>query len=50
MSIPLQLPPELADRLRAEAARRGVSVDALAAEVLDRHLPPADNSVARPSA
>jgi len=34
MSVTLNLPEELANRLAAEAARRGVSVDELSAELL----------------
>lgn len=35
----VNLPDELAERLAAEAARRGVSVDDVAAELLASHLP-----------
>lgn len=37
----VNLPDDLAARLAAEAARRGVGVDEVAAEVLAAHLPPA---------
>jgi plasmid stability protein len=40
--IVLNLPAELEERLRLEAARRGVPPDACARQVLDQHLPPAD--------
>jgi hypothetical protein len=37
----VRLPDELADRLAAEAARRGVTVDELAAEALQARFPAA---------
>lgn len=37
----VHLPDDLWERLAAEAARRGTSVDALVAEMVARHLPPA---------
>jgi plasmid stability protein len=37
----VHLPDELVDRLQAEAARRGISVDDLAAETLTDRFPPA---------
>jgi len=40
MSV-VHLPDELVDRLAAEAARRGISVDALAAETLATRFPAA---------
>ena len=39
--LTLHLPDELADRLAVEAARRGMSVDELAAETLADRFPPA---------
>jgi hypothetical protein len=39
MSLTAHLPEELADRLTAEAARRGVSVDEVAAEALAARYP-----------
>jgi hypothetical protein len=36
----VHLPEELIDRLAAEAARRGMTVDELAAETLDARFPP----------
>ncbi|HET6883762.1 MAG TPA: hypothetical protein VFI31_26655 [Pirellulales bacterium] len=39
MVLELSLSPELEDRLRQEAERRGVSPDAVTIELLDRHLP-----------
>jgi len=39
MSLQLALPPEIQERLRREAARRGVSEEALALQLLDEHLP-----------
>ena len=36
----VHLPDELRDRLAAEAARRGKSVDALVAEMVTKQLPP----------
>jgi hypothetical protein len=37
----VHLPEELVDRLAAEAARRGMSIDELAAETLTDRFPPA---------
>jgi hypothetical protein len=39
MVLKLSLSPELEDRLRQEAQRRGVAVDAVTVELLDKHLP-----------
>ncbi|HQU45233.1 MAG TPA: hypothetical protein PK867_20630 [Pirellulales bacterium] len=39
MVLNVSLSPELADRLRQEAERRGVSLDAVTIELLDKHLP-----------
>ncbi len=39
MTIPVDLPDEVAQRLAAEAARRGVTPEQLAAEVLEAQLP-----------
>lgn len=39
----VHLPDELADRLAVEAARRGISVDELAAEALEDRFPPPGN-------
>jgi hypothetical protein len=36
----VHLPDDLADRLATEAARRGMTVDELAAETLDARYPP----------
>ncbi len=41
MSLTVHLPEELADRLTAEAARRGMSVDEVAAEALAARYPKA---------
>ncbi len=40
MSLQLTLPPQLEERLKQEAARRGLSADACAIQTLDQHLPP----------
>lgn len=39
MTLNLSLSPELEDRLRQEAVRRGVSLDVATIELLDEHLP-----------
>ena len=39
MVLKLLLSPELENRLRQEAERRGVSLDAVTIELLDVHLP-----------
>ena len=39
MSVSVPLPDELASRLEAEAARRGMTPEQLAAEVIREHLP-----------
>jgi hypothetical protein len=39
MSLTVQVPEELADRLTAEAARRGVTIDEVAAEAIEAGLP-----------
>lgn len=44
----VRLPDELVDRLTAEAARRGITVDELAAETLDAQFPPPPTPAARP--
>lgn len=46
MTLQLTLPPELEARLRQEAQRQGQAPDAVAREVLDKHLPPADRRAA----
>ena len=46
MPITLDLPAELEDRLRQEAARRGVPAETYALQVLAQHLPPADRAAA----
>jgi hypothetical protein len=40
MSMQLTLPPQLEERLKQEAARRGMTADACANQTLDQHLPP----------
>jgi hypothetical protein len=40
MSIQLVLPPELEQRLRQEAERRGKSAEEVALQLLNQHLPP----------
>lgn len=40
MTLQLTLPPELEERLRQEAERRGQPSDVVALHLLDRHLPP----------
>lgn len=42
MSVTLHVPEDLAGRLAAEAARRGVSVDELSAQLLAAGLAPED--------
>ncbi len=39
MSVSVPLPDDLATRLEAEAARRGMTAEELAAEVIRDHLP-----------
>lgn len=39
MVLKLLLSPEIEDRLRQESDRRGVSLDAVTIELLDKHLP-----------
>lgn len=39
MVLKLSLSPELEDRLRQEAERRGISLDTVTIELLDKHLP-----------
>jgi hypothetical protein len=41
MPLSLLLPPELEERLREEAARRGLPADVAVLQILDQHLPPA---------
>jgi hypothetical protein len=41
VSIQLNLPADLEERLKQEARRRGVSPDAAAVQLLDQHLPSA---------
>jgi|HubBroStandDraft_1064217.scaffolds.fasta_scaffold14534_7 hypothetical protein len=49
MSLTVHLPDELADRLAAEAARRGAGVDETAAELLSAALePPSSDTAAGP--
>jgi len=43
MTLQLNLPPQLDDRLRSEAVRQGLSPDGLTLLLLDKHLPPADD-------
>ena len=40
MTLQLTLPPELAERLRKEAQRRGQPSDSVALHLLDQSLPP----------
>ena len=42
MPVTVQVPDELGDRLAAEAARRGTSVDELSAQLLAAGLPDED--------
>ena len=44
MSLQLTLPPQLEERLKQEAARRGLSADACAIQTLDQHLPPVNRA------
>jgi hypothetical protein len=41
MSILLNLPSQVEERLKQEATRRGLPADACAVQLLDQHLPPA---------
>jgi hypothetical protein len=43
----LSLSPELEERLRQEARRRGVPPDAITVELLDKHLPHAGAATIR---
>jgi hypothetical protein len=47
VSIQLNLPADLEERLKQEASRRGVSPAAAAVQLLDQHLPPIDEGVRR---
>ncbi len=40
MTLHLQLPPQLHERLRQESERRGEAAETLAVRILDEHLPP----------
>lgn len=40
MTLHLQLPPQLHERLLQESERRGEAAEALALRILDEHLPP----------
>ena len=40
MSLQLTLPPDLEERLRQEAERRGQPSESVALHLLDQHLPP----------
>ena len=42
MTLELSLPPDLEERLRSEAQRRGLSADGVVLELLDKHLPSSD--------
>lgn len=42
MTLHLTLPPELEERLRQEAERRGEPTEAVALRLLDENLPPPD--------
>jgi hypothetical protein len=42
MTLTLNLPPELEERLTDEASRQGLSADAYALDLLEKHLPPKD--------
>lgn len=39
MTVTLNLPPELEQRLRQEADRRGLTADEFTLQLLDRHFP-----------
>jgi hypothetical protein len=43
MTLQLTLPPELEERLRGEAQRRGLTPDTVTLQLLDEHLPPVDH-------
>lgn len=40
MTLQLNLPPELQERLRQEAERRSQPIEAVALQLLEEHLPP----------
>jgi hypothetical protein len=42
MTLTLNLPPELEERLTDEARRQGLSADEYALDLLEKHLPPKD--------
>jgi hypothetical protein len=44
MTLQLNLPPDVENRLRVESDRRGMSPDAVTLRLLDEHLPPMDQS------
>ncbi len=44
MNLELELPPDIEDRLHAEASRTGDAVDRVAIQLLDRSLPDPDKS------
>jgi hypothetical protein len=44
MAMQLNVPPQLEERLKQEAARRGVSAETCAIQTLDQHLPPDDRA------
>jgi hypothetical protein len=50
MSLTLTLPPQLAERLQAEAALRGVSAEEYALRLLDERLPQVWNEERRAAA
>jgi plasmid stability protein len=43
MTLQLTLPPDLDERLRREAERRGQSAESVAVRLLEQHLPPPDD-------
>ncbi|MFO1433933.1 MAG: hypothetical protein U1F76_28195 [Candidatus Competibacteraceae bacterium] len=46
MTLTLNLPPELEQRLRQAATGRGLSLDAYTVQLLDQSLPPTDRPTA----
>lgn len=47
MTLVLQLPPDLEQRLNQAAARSGVSTEVLALSVLEKHVPATDEDFHR---
>jgi hypothetical protein len=46
VSLTVQIPADLEDRMAAEAARRGMSVGDYTLQILESHVPPQDRRAA----